>query len=296
MRTYRDRITRLLLCLILLLAAAAFPAGQGYADSPQPSINASGIPNLPLSVDLIGRNEGYSAVLYNNTNGLPTSEANAITETSEGFIWIGSYSGLIRYDGNSFVRLDSTTGIASVISLYADGQNRLWIGTNDAGLAVMDRGELRRWGEAEGLKSLRISSIVEDEQGRVYAATVLGVAVIDTDMQLHHLSDPRISDAFIETMRIGNDGLIYGVTNAGDLFTLRNGELLSFLSQEESGLEDVSCVLPDPCSPGAVFLGTDGSTVYYGTLDGGAEGMKARDISPLSSVSCMEYIDGQLWL
>ncbi|MBE5905461.1 MAG: hypothetical protein E7277_01535 [Lachnospiraceae bacterium] len=44
--------------------------------------------------------EGYSAVLYDNTNGLPTSEANAIAETSEGFIWIGSYSGLIRYDRN----------------------------------------------------------------------------------------------------------------------------------------------------------------------------------------------------
>ncbi|MBQ8093507.1 MAG: hypothetical protein IJ242_08035, partial [Clostridia bacterium] len=54
-----------------------------------------------ISVDLIHQTEGYSAVLYDNTTGLPTSEANAIVETSDGFIWIGSYAGLIRYDGNT---------------------------------------------------------------------------------------------------------------------------------------------------------------------------------------------------
>ncbi len=83
------------------------------------------------SVDPIKHSTGYSAVLYNNTNGLPTSEANDIAETGEGFIWIGSYSGLIRYDGNTFERIDSTTGITSVVSLHVDSKDRLWIGTND---------------------------------------------------------------------------------------------------------------------------------------------------------------------
>ena len=45
--------------------------------------NSSGIVNRSISVDPTGRSEGFSAVIYNNTNGLPTSEANAIAETSE---------------------------------------------------------------------------------------------------------------------------------------------------------------------------------------------------------------------
>ncbi len=98
------------------------------------NLNASGVVNRQSAVDLIGKTEGYSAVLYDNTNGLPTSEANAIAETGEGFIWIGSYSGLIRYDGNSFVRMDSTTGITNAICLYVDHLDRLWIGTNDNGV------------------------------------------------------------------------------------------------------------------------------------------------------------------
>ncbi|MBQ6401490.1 MAG: hypothetical protein IJI20_04300 [Firmicutes bacterium] len=64
-------------------------------------------------MDVTGQTEGYSAVLYDNASGLPTSEANAITETSEGFIWIGSYSGLIRYDddgGGSMETIENIRG------------------------------------------------------------------------------------------------------------------------------------------------------------------------------------------
>ena len=77
--------------------------------------NISGGDNDEIVVDPTGDGEGYAAVVYNNTNGLPTSEANAIAETKEGFLWIGSYSGLIRYDGSTFERIDSTTGVTSVV-------------------------------------------------------------------------------------------------------------------------------------------------------------------------------------
>ena len=98
----------MLTALIMLLNVFSLNAGADELP-----LNSSGVPNRALSVDPVEHSEGYSAVLYDNTNGLPTSEANAIVETSEGFIWIGSYAGLIRYDGNTFQRLDST-GCGSV--------------------------------------------------------------------------------------------------------------------------------------------------------------------------------------
>ena len=78
-----------------------------------------------IIVDPVSGEEGYSAILYDNTNGLPTSEANDIAETDDGFIWIGSYSGLVRYDGNTFERIPSTTGITSVKCLYVDSRGCL---------------------------------------------------------------------------------------------------------------------------------------------------------------------------
>ena len=144
---------RFFTCVLILLVILACPVhGETYP------MNTSGIPNLPMSVDPTGRQEGFSAILYNNPNGLPTSEANAIAETSEGFIWIGSYAGLIRYDGNTFERIDSTTGIASVVCLFVDSRDRLWIGTNDSGVAVMEKGEIRMWGKKDGLQSVAVRS------------------------------------------------------------------------------------------------------------------------------------------
>ena len=90
-------------------------------------------------IDPTGKHEGLAAFLYDNKTGLPTSEANAIATTSDGFIWIGSYGGLIRYDGSTFERFSSKTGIASVVSLFVDSNDNLWIGTNDNGAAVIDR-------------------------------------------------------------------------------------------------------------------------------------------------------------
>ena len=71
---------------------------------------------------------GYSAELYDSSNGLPTSEANTVFSASDGFIWIGGYSGLIRYDGTSFERQDSSSGITSVNVVFEDSKGRLWVG------------------------------------------------------------------------------------------------------------------------------------------------------------------------
>lgn len=67
----------------------------------------------------------YVRTIYNEQNGLPTGEANTVLQTSDGYLWIGSYGGLIRYDGSSF-RNYSTDGLisfSSIRSLFEDSQD-----------------------------------------------------------------------------------------------------------------------------------------------------------------------------
>ena len=94
-----NRFKKKHIIIMILTLIMMFNINAVNAAAEELPINSSGVPNRALNVDPIGINEGFSAVLYDNTKGLPTSEANAIAETSEGFIWIGSYAGLIRYDG-----------------------------------------------------------------------------------------------------------------------------------------------------------------------------------------------------
>ncbi|MBO4844962.1 MAG: hypothetical protein J5525_01515 [Lachnospiraceae bacterium] len=112
--------------------------------------------------DLFGTGSDYTSILYDSNNGLPTSDANDIVQSSDGFIWIGSYSGLVRYDGTDFHRFDSTTGVTSVYSLYVDSKDRIWIGTNENGVAYYDHGTLFSYGHIEGMTSYSIRTMVED--------------------------------------------------------------------------------------------------------------------------------------
>lgn len=183
------------ICVLIALIQLAAMTGSclSLAEAGVDSFNACGIANRSLSVDPTGRTEGFTAVLYDNGNGLPTSEANAIAETSGGFIWIGSYAGLIRYDGNTFERMDSTGGLTSIKCLYVDSRDRLWIGTNDNGVAVIERGELRIWGKLDGMRSAHTRAITEDFSGTIYVATTAGVMMIDSQYQLTALEDERIA-------------------------------------------------------------------------------------------------------
>ena len=48
----------------------------------------------------------YSYEIYDASNGLPTSDAMFLMGASDGYIWIGGYSGVVRYDGSTFDRID----------------------------------------------------------------------------------------------------------------------------------------------------------------------------------------------
>ena len=264
MRIFRYPVVRALCCLALMMAL--LPACAGLADEAVPSFNASGVPNRAVSVDPTGLTEGFSAKLFDNKNGLPTSEANAIAETSEGFLWIGSYAGLIRYDGNTFERMYATDGISSIKCLYVDSQDRLWIGTNDNGVAMLKRNELRKWNKLDGMKSAHTRAITEDQNGTVYVATTCGITMIDAQGNLRMMEDEAVAEANMRDLRMGNDGIIYGLTNFGDLLRIRDGKLLSFLSFTDNPTKGAGSVLPDPTEPGKIYFEGADFGFYRATL------------------------------
>ena len=69
---------------------------------------------------------GYTEEIYDATNGLPTSDANVVYASSDGYIWVGGYSGILRFDGNTFERMDSRNGLTSGRCIFEDKDNRMW--------------------------------------------------------------------------------------------------------------------------------------------------------------------------
>ena len=279
-----------------VLAVCCVFSGTVSAGAEDFPLNSSGIPNRHLSVDPTGLSEGFSAVLYDNSNGLPTSEANTITETSDGFIWIGSYAGLIRYDGNTFERMDPSSGLTSIKCLYVDSSDRLWIGTNDNGVGVMENGGIRMWGKLDGMSSAHIRAITEDENGIIYVATTSGITTIDRDYNLKHIDDEAIAEANMRDLRTGSTGCIYGTTDFGDLIMLRDGALARFVSAEENPFHGAGAILPSLTEPGKLYQEAADLQLYYIDISEGYEIIEKIGIEPLNYIKSLEYIDGKVWI
>ena len=259
--------------------------------------NGGGKHNGEIAVDLKGTIEGYSTILYNNLNGLPTSEANDIVQTADGFIWIGSYSGLIRYDGNTFENMNSFSGINNVKCLFVDSKDRLWIGSNSNGIALFDHGVFKKWDKEDGLKSTAIRSIVEDDKGRIFAATTQGLLIFDQDLNYHYSKDLRIENEFLDNLKKTVNGNIYGLTNSGDAFLLKDGVITRYYSySKDSVMKGIEYLFPDPKNDDLVYFETIEGDVYHGSVNDNEDKLEKINLDPLIQIQELAYFDDDIWV
>ena len=249
------------------------------------------------AAETIEDDKGYFTYLYDNSNGLPTSEANAVAQTSIGFMWIGGYSGLTRYEGTNFTHFDASSGITSANCLFVDSKDRLWIGTNDSGIAVRENAKFRFWGRNEGLLSLSIRSICEDDEGNIVAASTEGLGYIDTEGVVHHIEDDRIKEKYVRRLNADKNGVIYGVTMDSCVFALENTEITAFYTPEELGITDATCVTPAPNERGKVYIGTSSSDIVCGNIFDGMKNEKTFSAAPHEYINdILIASDGKIWV
>jgi energy-coupling factor transport system substrate-specific component len=161
----------------------------------------------------------------------------------------------------------------------------------------MAKGEIRNWDKDDGLETVSVRAVAECDGGVICAAGAGdGIALIDDELNLSVLRDERIDGQRITDLRRCGDGRVCGLTSGGDVFTIRDGRLDTFLGHETCGIEGIHSILPDPEHPGRIYLGTTGSEVYYAETGNGFSILRVRKIAPLSSAKSLESINGHIWV
>lgn len=239
---------------------------------------------------------GYTSMIYDATNGLPTSDANYILGSKKGNIWIGGYSGIIRYDGNIFERLPTANGLTSGRAFYEDSKQRIWVGTNDNGLAVIDGEEIRHYTYKDGLPSSSIRNFAEDKDGNIFVGTTAGLAFIKENGLLYHLSDAVLNTERILKLNADSSGTIYGHTTNGIVFSIKNRNISELYTSDELGMPKITTLLADPLNAGKVYLCCEGGKIYYGDFGKKSSELEEIDISPIKSVQWISYDCFRVWI
>jgi len=124
---------------------------------------------LAKAVDPDHRLSQYAHTAWRVRDGIFAGSPSAIAQTIDGYVWIGTVGGLLRFDGVRFVRWAPPDGehlpTKAVFSLLGSADGSLWIGTS-AGLAQWKNGHLLNFPETAG----RVNAIYEDRDGTIWMA------------------------------------------------------------------------------------------------------------------------------
>ncbi len=120
----------------------------------------------------------YKIDLWQTEQGLPLNTVQALLQTRDGGLWVGTAGGLARFDGRRFIGFDTaqTPEVASqpVFGLMEDRAGRLWIG-HPAGAVVYENGRFKPAITKEQSGGRRIWSFAQDADGSVWAAGEAGL-------------------------------------------------------------------------------------------------------------------------
>jgi signal transduction histidine kinase/ligand-binding sensor domain-containing protein len=131
-----------------------------------------GLPCLALEPTTPLANYGRQS--WGMENGLPQNTVQALAQTKNGFIWLGTEAGLVRFDGNSFAVFDKNSTPAlpgnDVRCLLETRDGALWIGTSE-GLARWKDGAVTAFSTNDGLPGNGIRGLVETRDGVLWVWT-----------------------------------------------------------------------------------------------------------------------------
>jgi signal transduction histidine kinase/ligand-binding sensor domain-containing protein len=154
----RKTASLLLLAWVALCAATAPMTARGGLSSP---------PDSPFIVES-----------WSTDDGLPQSSVIAVLQARDGYLWLGTLNGLVRFDGVRFTVFDesNTPGLNSsrIVHLFEDSRRNLWVGTETAGVVLVQDGSVRELGIGRGSREGRLRAACEDLAGAVWLYTADG--------------------------------------------------------------------------------------------------------------------------
>lgn len=206
--------------------------------------------------------ENYTTRIWQTRDGLPQETVQAVAQTPDGFLWIGTTGGLLRFDGSHFVTYERENNSAfqenSVFSLMTGRDGTLWIGTEGGGLIRMEAGRFRRFGARDGLTDEFVRTELEDHEGRVWIGTDNGLFQLpgrSADHAIRIDNTPGIAPMAVHALAMSRDGTLWA--GGSRLIGIRNGKATDYALVGEYSETRVKSILQ-----------TQDGTIWVGTVSG----------------------------
>lgn len=201
----------------------------------------------------------YDLDSWRKRDGLPQRSVPAIARTRDGYLWVGTEEGLLRFDGAKFRLYDSsnTSQLArhNIVRLLAGRKGGLWIGTLGGGLLWTDGETFRRYTTKDGLAEDVVSALCEDRDGSLWVGTFSqGVDHFAGGRFTPITKKDGLTSDEIRAIHQDAEGALWIGTRGGGLDRLQNGRVESWTTANGLSNDQVTSLAED--GAGGVWIGT----------------------------------------
>jgi signal transduction histidine kinase/ligand-binding sensor domain-containing protein/CheY-like chemotaxis protein/HPt (histidine-containing phosphotransfer) domain-containing protein len=211
----------------------------------------------------------FTQTLFSKDSTTPVISANKVIQTRDGYIWFATYGGLIRFDGHHSKVFGENSGLTTnnVYTVFEDSGGRLWVGTNDAGVALYHDAKFTFLTVDDGLPSSSIRDIAQDSTGSVYVATTLGLAYIRPTGNLTMVTTADAHPIITSNIEIAPNGDTWCILNDGSVQIINNGQAVSEFPHDYFNGSSLSSAFS--ASDGQIWLGAYNGQVFRFNYDSG---------------------------
>ena len=204
----------------------------------------------------------YLTQLWTMSNGFPGGRINSIAQTSDGYLWIGTSGGVVRFDGFTFALVGSATGLATpssqALSLVSTKDGALWFWDQDMNLRRYAQGRFEDAALLAGEEGGLVSAIARSNDGDVIVATQAPRL-----FRFHHVGGEALTDGSLaipspQTIAQTSDGRIWMATYEAGIFYWDRGNVAA---PRERVPDKINCLLPVRNS--GLWIGTDDGVVFW---------------------------------
>ena len=242
-RIRRQGSKRMLVCLIVGLLLAVTWAQLALALDPKKAITQ------------------YLHEAWTAENGLPQNTVQAIIQTRDGYLWLGTQDGLVRFDGTHFTPFSNGNGDGikqpHILCLYEDREGSVWIGTLGGGLNRFKDGKLTSYTTKDGLSSDTVGSIYEDAKGTLWIGTREGLNQFKDGKFSVYTTKDGLSNNIVRAIYQDQEGSLWIGTRGGGLNRFKDGKFTSYTTKDGLSDDYVWTIYED--QEGSLWIGTEGS-------------------------------------
>ncbi|MFA5668274.1 MAG: two-component regulator propeller domain-containing protein [Balneolaceae bacterium] len=175
--------------------------------------------------------DSLTAKSWTLEDGLPVNAINEIVQDEEGYLWITTYDGLVRFDGLNFktynfsntpeLRQNRTTQI------YVQPGVGLWVALENGGVVLKKGNTFKYFGLEEGFSNSDITKIYEDHKKRVLFVTLDGIHIYENNkFRKFYEGDNHTQNQIVSEFHDPIDGSLWLATNGGLMHIVDNKAVL----------------------------------------------------------------------